>query len=86
MSLSSTESFLCYMEACKREKRKHVVPFLLEYPPSENLCEERGDMPKQTSKLFIVAAISNIASLDCKTVRIFAYSSSLPNSQAEGLG
>ena len=53
MSLSFTESFLCYIEACEREKRKLVVLFLLEYPPSENLCEERGDMPKQALKLFI---------------------------------
>ena len=46
---------MCYIEAFEREKIKHVVLFLLEYPPSENLCEERGDMPKQALKLFVVA-------------------------------
>ena len=34
-------------------KIKCVVLFLLEYPPSKNLCEERCDMPKQALKLFI---------------------------------
>ena len=36
-------------------KIKCVVLFLLEYPPSKNLCEERADMPKQALKLFIAA-------------------------------
>lgn len=54
--LSPPQSPLCVIWRLVRgKKRKHVGLFLLEYPPSGNLCEERGGMPKQALKLFVIA-------------------------------
>ena len=61
------------MEACERKKRKQVVLFLLEYPPRENLCEERGDMQKQALKLFIVACYIMYCLAAKKSLPVFLY-------------